>query len=241
MLKYYQKRFTVKNFIMLIDFETKVENNVTLYYAMDYGAKNIVRFNENWEYLSIKAIAGCFIKLVENEFFLSSDSGILKTDKDLNIIKTFSSGTIYRGLYYNESSKKIFGVKRDANLIEILNQNLTLLDSISTGSYIPFGLNEYKNELFVGTMTGQILVIQNKTITKVYNTLCSGDRTTSFLFDNNGYMSVQCAGGTASHIYHINGTYMNISLSTATANYGMKIDSKGRLIATSANELNIFY
>ncbi len=100
---------------MLIDFETKVENNVTLYYAMDYGAKNIVRFNENWEYLSIKAIAGCFIKLVENEFFLSSDSGILKTDKDLNIIKTFSSGTIYRGLYYNESSKNIFGVKRDAN------------------------------------------------------------------------------------------------------------------------------
>ena len=116
-----------------------------------------------------------------------------------------------------------------------------MLDSISTGSCIPFGLNEYKNELFVGTMTGQILVIQNKTITKVYNTLCSGDRTTSFLFDNNGYMSVQCAGGTASHIYHINGTYMNISLPTATSNFGMKIDSKGRLIATSANELNIFY
>jgi hypothetical protein len=241
MLKYYQKRFTVKIFNHLVDFETIVDNNVTSYYAVDYGAGKIIRFNENWEFLSIKTLAGCFIKLVENEFFISSDSGILKTDKDLNILKTFSSGTVYRGLYYNESSKNIFVVKRDANLIEIFNKNLTLLDSISTGSYPPFGLNGYKNELFVGTRTGNILVIQNQTITKVYNTLCSGDRLPSFLFDNNGYMSVQCYGGTSSHIYHINGTYMNISLPTATVNFGMKIDSKGRLIATSATELNIFY
>ncbi len=226
----------------MFDFETIVDNNVTSYYAVDFNADSIVRFNENWEYLSNKTfVKGCFIKLVENEFFISAGSGIIKTDKDLNIIKTFSSGIAYRGLYYNETSKKFFVVGWGAYKIEIFDLNLTLLDSISTGSNDPFGLNGYKNELFVGTMTGNILVIQNKTITKVYNTLCSSDRINSFLFDNNGYMSIQCFIGTASHIYHINGSYMNISLSTATLNFGMKIDSKGRLILTSATELNIFY
>jgi hypothetical protein len=51
MLKNYQKRFTIKNLIKLFDFETIVDNNVTLYYAVDYDANNIIRFNENWEYL----------------------------------------------------------------------------------------------------------------------------------------------------------------------------------------------
>jgi hypothetical protein len=242
MLKYYQKRFTIKNFNRLFDFETIVDNNVTSYYAMDSAANTIVKFNEIWEFLSNKTLAGYYIKLVDNEFFLSVDSGIVKTDKDLNIIKTFSSGNYYRGLYYNETSKNIFVARWSAYIIEKFDLNLTLLDSISTGSNDPYGLNGYKNELFVGTANGQILVIQNKTITKVYNTLCSGERTSSFLFDNNGYISIQCYAGIAgSHIYHINGTYMNISLPTATSNFGMKIDSKGRLIATSANELNIFY
>ncbi len=156
MLKYYKKRFKIINFNRLVDFEIIVDNNVTSYYVMDYSANNIVKFNENWEYLSIKAIAGCFIKLVENEFFLSSDSGILKTDKDLNIIKTFSSGTVYRGLYYNETSKNIFVVRWGTYIIEKFDLNLTLLDSISTGSYPPYALNGYKNELFVGTTIGHI-------------------------------------------------------------------------------------
>jgi hypothetical protein len=64
----------------LVDFETIVDNNVTSYYAVDYGANNIVQFNENWEYLSNKTLVkGSYIKLVDNEFFISSDSGILKT------------------------------------------------------------------------------------------------------------------------------------------------------------------
>ena len=147
MLKYYQKRFTIKNystlnFVKLFDFETIVDNNLTSYYAVDYGAGKIIRINENWEFLSIKTIAyGCFIKLVENEFFISSESGILKTDKDLNIIKIFLNGTLYRGLYYNETSKNIFGVCWNAYIIEIFDKNFNLLDSISTGSYNPFGLN----------------------------------------------------------------------------------------------------
>jgi hypothetical protein len=101
-------------------------------------------------------------------------------------------------------------------------------------------MNGYKTELFVGTFTGQILVIQNKTITKVYN-ICISHYASSIQIDDNGYMNIACYQETQTFLYQINGTYMKVSKLITSGTYGMKIDSKGRWITTSAKELNIYY
>ncbi len=143
-------------------------------------------------------------------------------------------------VYILTKGNVFFVVSSGRNKIDVFDRNVTFKYSIPTGSYPPYGVNGFKNELFVSTSDGNVLVLQGKIITKVYNNLCTG-YITSLLIDNNGFMVVPCFSGTVSYLYHTNGTYMNKSMPIAVNTFGIRIDSKGRLITTSRSELDIFH
>jgi hypothetical protein len=217
----------------------------TTYYVVNFGSSHVVTYNEFWEYQTYKTLDGCaLIKAIGDELYVAARDYIYKTDKNVNQIKSFANtGAVYRGLYYNKTCDCLFATSYGHKYIQIFDRNLTLLDSISVGTYgTPYGIDGYKNELFVGTLAAdhKILVIQNRTIVKVYDTLYSST-ITSIVIDSFGFLAVSFLENLIIGLYHVNGTNMGISKQVLTKPYYFKKDSKGRLIVTTALELAIYY
>jgi hypothetical protein len=217
----------------------------TTYYVANYGLNHVVIYNEFWEYQTYKTLAGCaLIKAVGEELYVAANDYIYKTDKNVNQIKSFAnSGATYRGLYYNKTCDCLFATSHSHKNIDIFDRNLTHLDSISVGPYgTPYGIDGYKNELFVGTIAAdhKILVIQNKTIVKFYDTMFIAT-ITAIVIDIYGLMAVSFLENLTIGLYHVNGTNMGISKQVFTKPYHFKKDSKGRLIVTTVSELAIYY
>ena len=64
---------------------------------------------------------------------------------------------------------------------------------------------------------------------------------TSIAIDKYGFMAVTCFFDSLIHLYHVNGSYMNIEIHTAYHPENIAIDSNGRLIINSISEFDIYY
>jgi hypothetical protein len=246
MLQNYQKKLRLTGystylFNFLIGFEEINEEN-TMYYITDYINNHVIMFNGSWIYQTFKSFTKpTYLKAIENELFISGDNYFCKTDKNLNVIKTYSNLAVrYRGIYYNQTSSNLVVTGFQSNQILFFDRNLTLLNSVSTNTYNPYGINGFKNELFVGTTTGVILVLENSVITKIYNIMCSGI-IDSLIIDNVGFMAAACYGNSFAILYHTNGTNLNFSKQTVSPLQEIKIDSRERLLINSNHELNLYY
>jgi hypothetical protein len=122
--------------------------------------------------------------------------------------------------------------------IFIFNRSLELIDKIDIG-FQPFALAEYGDKIFVGTLNGKILQIQNKIVISTYTTICN--YITSLLIDNDGYMIIACNSPNAAYIYHINGTYTGNKITTSGSPFFVNFDTKERLIITSGTQIDIFF
>jgi hypothetical protein len=200
-------------------------------------------FDENWEYqknISFVNDSLAYAIEIENEIYLTGDHAVYKTDKSLNIINAFyNNGSEYRGIYYNKTSDLIYVA--DFTIfycISVFNRNLTLIESINIGNK-PYGLADYDDKLFVGTMNGTILVIQNKIVINTYSTICN--YITSLLVDNDGYIIIACVSPQSAYIYHTNGTNTGKKITTYGNPQFINFDSKGRLIISSTGQFNIYY
>ncbi len=85
MLKYYQKRFTIKNLIDWLILKQKLITTchyIMLWTMVQTILLNSMKIGNTFQSNHvIQSIQSCFIKLVDNEFFSSADSGIIKTDE----------------------------------------------------------------------------------------------------------------------------------------------------------------
>ena len=243
-LKWRFKKYSSYSLSYLKGFEQVVGANTTTYYLVDM--QKILLFDEYWQFKAFKTINDTHnvIKPVGNEFFISGDNGFYKTDENINILLNISSiKSYYRGIYYNETSDLLYvSLSGSTFNIKVFNRNLTLMRTISISSFVPYSFNSYMNTLFVGTKNGSMLVLENEKIKTVYNDVCEQTSTvTSILIDKFGYMVVTCNQINMTHLYNINGIFMNISIPTAARPFNIAIDSHGRLIINTPNELDIYY
>jgi hypothetical protein len=63
------------------------------------------------------------------------------------------------------------------------------------------------------------------------------------MIDNDGYIIIVCNSSNAAYIYHTNGTNTgkNIGTTTSVVPFYINFDTRGRLIISSANQIDIYY
>ena len=188
--------YSGSSFTGLVGFGYLVDTNTT-YYALDWQGNKILIFNSNWQYLTYQSFdRPAFMITVNSNLYISSYNNVYKTDKYLNIISQYSNSTTafdYSGLFFSSSTNLIYVAGQINQTIDIFDLNLTLVDSIATPTYQPFSLQGYKNYIYVGTVSGHLLVIENKVIIKIV-TVCAGTYMyiISILIDHFGYMALSC-------------------------------------------------
>ena len=229
------------NFNVLVGFGYLVDTNTT-YYALDWNGNKIIIFDSNWKYLNFTSLnKPAFMITVNSSLYISADYYVYKTDKYLNIISQhMNNSAYYRGLYYNSSSNSVYVSGYINCAIDVFDLNLTLVDSISTSPYKPYSLQGYKNYIYVGTDTGQFLVIENKVITKQY-AICSGTFLTSILIDHFGFMALSCNNDRKAYLYYSsNMSYTGMSMTFPGIPWCIKFDSNGRLVVSLSNKIHIY-
>jgi hypothetical protein len=87
---------------MMVDFNTS-------YYVVDYDS-GVFLLNDSYGYVTKKTFSKPnYIVNVNSSLYITGENNIWKTDKYLNILKTFtSSGANYRGILYNCTENLIY-------------------------------------------------------------------------------------------------------------------------------------
>jgi hypothetical protein len=162
------------------------------YYALDYlntTHNNFVLYNRNWTYLTYKTMSiynPYSIQYINNEYFITGNNGIYRTDKYLNLVNSYiKAGAVYTSTYYNSTSDILYVARAGSNWIDLFYRNLTFISSISLTNQ-PWALTEKNGKLYVGLNGGVISVIENNLIVKTITTLCTGD-IISILIDSNDF------------------------------------------------------
>jgi hypothetical protein len=172
---------------------------------------------------------------------LSQDYGVVKTDMNGNILNTFSSGGAYRGAYFNQTDQTILVAAAAYARIDVFNQTLSLLYSITLPGNSPVFMEFYNNKLYVVASGGVVLILVNGVITSTIPTPYCSSGYSSIAIDDYGYMALSCNGLKTVHLYHTNGTYMNRGKSVVYPPWYMNLDLKGRFIISTHSGLIIFY
>ena len=226
------------NFSGLEGFGYLDDSNKT-YYVMDYFANRIIIFDSNWQYLTFQSLdAPSYMITVNNNLYISSDNNVFKTDKYLNIISQYNSVAAgYLGLYYNSSSNTIYVAGYNKYAIDVFDLNLNLVDSISTSNYYPVSIHGYKNYIYVGTGTGELIVIENKVINQTFS-VCTVTLL-SIQIDDYGYMAFSC-DQTAYLYYSANLSYTGMNTTYDVQPKFINFDSNGRFIVVSDYQIDIY-
>ena len=208
------KTYSGINFIGLNGFGCLVDT-ATTFYALDWTGNKIIIYDSNWQYLTYKNFSSPINMItVNNSLYISGDNFIYKTDKNLNITKQYYSASAgYRGLFFNSSGNTIYVAGFSKKAIDILDLNLIFVDSISTSTYSPCSVQRYKNYVYAGTGSSQLLVIENKVIIQTV-VACASLALTSILIDHFGYITFSCLMKTQNYLYHtenISYTGMNLT------------------------------
>ena len=242
--KNYSHQATINNysgisFTCLVGFGYLVDTNIT-YYALDWTGNKIIIYDKNWQYLTFKIFTRpTYMITVNNSLYISGDNSVYKTDKYLNITGQ-SATACYRGLFYNSKSNTIFVAGYYKYTIDVFDLNLNLVDSIPTTTYQPYSVQGYKNYIYVGTMSGHLLVIENKVIIQTA-TVCAGTQPTAIIIDNFGFMALGCYYKNSAQLYYSsNVSYTGFSFTYTVNPYFVNFDSNGRFIVISPSQINIY-
>ena len=221
-------------------------SNTVYYYVMDLYANKVYILNDRWKFSSFKTLTSPnYMISIGNNLYMTGDKNIRKVDPDLKILinyKPTGSTPLYRGISYNPSNELIYIAARGLKEIQVFNLNLTLIRRLSTSPHYPYSITESSNKLYLGTLGGIILVMQNEKIIKQLNG-CNGNSVwlTSISFDKTGYMATSCNNPTNTlYLYYPNGSFTGKNLATSSYPRFIGFDSKGRFIQISEKQIRIY-
>jgi hypothetical protein len=176
--------------------------------------------------------------------YVAANDVIFKYDNYLNLTKQLNSPGSNRGIFLNPSNQKIYVTFDDGtNKINIFDKDLNLNNTLNT-AYIPFFITGYKDKMIVTDTNGNIYFYQNDSIIQTVQTQCTDSRIYSVLFDNYNHMLILCPTQSYMYIYHLNGSYTGLNMSTCGTNtnsWFVNFDSKDRLVVLCDNLIEIYY
>jgi hypothetical protein len=237
----YQLRQTITNNISLAHSFLSIVDP-PLYYVMNFNQKNILVYNESWEYQRTFTLNNSFdptnsIKINET-IYIAGDFGIQEYGIYLNFKKQVSVTS--RGIYYNPSNRLIYSTRKSTNIISVYDRDLNLKSNITT-SQRPWFLTGYNDKLVVGDeLDGKVYFYQNNSMIQSISTQCTA-RVSSVLFNEFNHMLVLCETSSRAFIYYLNGSFTGISFYTCNQPTFFNFDSKNRLVITCQNHIDIYY
>ena len=218
---------------------------------MEFERSNTFVYNEFWEYQRTSnntsseypRFGAAYSLNINETIYITTDNVINKYDKNFNLIKQINCSGFNRGIYLNPSNQMIYVGICNANTINIFDKDLNFNRSLTT-NYNPWFITGYKGQMVVTDNTnGNVYFYQNDSIIRTFSTLCNG-RISSVLFDNYNQMLVLCNSQPSMYIYHVNGSYTGLSMSTCSTGgrrWFLNFDSKGRLVIICEFKIEIFY
>ncbi len=236
--------YPAKSFSTLYGFGIIDDANAT-YYALDNfnsTNSNFVLYNRNWTYLTYITMPiynPISIQSINNELYITAQDGIFKTDKSLNLVKSYNrTGAYYSSIYHNSTCDILYVTNFGFNRIDLFYRNLSFISSINLTSQ-SFAITEKKGKIYVGINDGVISVIENNLVVKNIATLCTG-WITSIVFDTNDLMAVLCFSYNILYLYTINSTYTGKYIATPTYPRFMSYDLNGRFIIAGQYQINLY-
>ena len=234
---------SVNTFGTLQGFSILESANSTYYYVCDYQKSKIYMFDDNWTYISYRNYsAPAYIAIVGSNLYITGDADIYKTNGNLDLLDHVyvSTWPWYRGIYYNSTNNLLYTApcKPNINAIHVYDLDLNLNDSIAIPSYTLFSIAGYNDQLYVGTYSSVVLVIENKAIIQTLH-INNGNmyKLTSIFFDSNGYMAITSSENQIYLVYP-NGTY--VSLQTPNEPFSFGYDTKGNFVLLSTHQINLY-
>ncbi len=216
------------------------------YYALDNinnTHSNFVLYNRNWTYLTYKTMPiykPYSILSINNELFITAYNGIYKSDKFLNIVKSYiRAGAVYKSIYHNNTTDILYVASFGYNRIDLFYRNFSFIGSISLTNQ-PWALTEKKGKFYVGISDGSIAVIENNLVVKSITTLCTGF-ISSILIDKNELMGVLCFSNSMLYLYTTNGSYTGKNMTTPSNARFINYDLNGHFIITAGFQINVYY
>ncbi len=209
-------------------------------------------YDEDWNFkfkINLTLAGINYIKQVNNKLFISSYNRLIKTDLQLNIIKEIKTtpNTDSRGITHDDSCNDwiLHAIRSNVssgNKIDIYNSNLTLVDSIPVAlTYKPYSVINYGKKILVGTLeNGRLLIIENKSISQVWTTPCTG-MVSSINIDQYGYIMISCFSTNKIFLLYKNGTSTGKSLNTTFRPSFVSVDQKGRIIVNDDGNLELIF
>ena len=243
----YVKRFSIKSygnksFSDLTCFEKVSTVGSTIYYLVDWIQTRVILFDANWSYQNYSNLPfqSYSMKYASGSFFLSADSYFYKTDFKFNpIAQYYNLNAGYRGIFFSKSTSMFYVVSYKLNRIDIFNTDCQLQQKISiSGS--PWSINSFNGNLYVGTDSSQVMIIQNNMVNFTINSCYTG-YVLGIYFDQYGNMATTCHNINIINLYTYNGVFENTLLQTSAYPYALDIDFQGRMIVVSLYELDIYY
>jgi len=234
------------NLVQIMGFAMFTPSN-SYYYVSDMGLNKIFILNESWSYVSSKTFSlPAYLTTIGNSIYAIGTANIWKLDQNLNILIQYNAtkynGTNpnYRGIYINSANNLIYTAPYAFKVIHVFNLNFSFSHNISTSTYNPYSIAGYNNQLYVGTLNGFILVIENEIFVRAFRG-CNGNSTTlsSIIFDNCGLMATSCDTEQL-YLYYPNGTYIGKSFNTPANPRYIGYDSRGQFVQISFLQINIF-
>ena len=211
---------------------------------MNYDEKNVYVYNEYWDYQRTIKIANnpSYSLNLNGVIYVAANDVINKYDKYLNLTKQVSFSGANRGIYYNPLNQLIFVTNINNNITNVFDKDLNLNSSFKTISN-PFFITGYNEMLVITDGSGKVYIYQNNSIIQNVTTQCTS-RVTSILFDNYSHMLLLCELSSYLYVYHLNGSYTGLSMSTCVTGFKRlyaNFDSKDRLVITCYNQTEIYY
>lgn len=204
-------------------------------------SNQIIIFDENWSFKSNYSITinPFFARIISNYFYLTNNNGFYKVMFNGTIKEQyFRNGSSFRGIYYHENNNTIIVANKGVNCIDIFDQNLNLLETISTLAHSPHYVSIFNDDFYVGTLTGYLLVIKNKTVDRTQLICTLNNFLFSFLIDKYGFIALACEQDNSTLLYHINGTYLT-KVYVDSPRYAY-FDKDSRLVITGKNLINAY-
>jgi hypothetical protein len=211
-----------------------LNNNAGMIHQYDENWNYLRYFHSDWPYFMIALNGGGVIKII-----VTARYGIFSLDSKLDFIAFFDDyNALYKRMYYNESSDRLFVCASGTgyNRIDIFNHELKFIKSISTYSNSPIDIEVHNDSMYIVT-TKTILVYQNEANIKNLSTICS--KIVSSIIDTYGNLALLCNPDTV-YLYSLNGTYLGASFKTLVPMViDMSFDSHGDLILVTGNGIFI--
>ncbi len=149
-------------------------NDGTYNYLLDNSLNMVFIFHNSWLYVSRKILpfsSPYYLTYVSGNWFITGNNGIYKTDLTFTRIVASATTGAHFGLYYYSTSSTIYAVKNNSVIEYTTGLAVSYRNTLS--GYILRSITASGTTFYIGTTSGLVLAITNRTVTGTFNG-CTG-------------------------------------------------------------------